>query len=108
MEAYTHVLAGTLNLFGQPAHPLPKGEALSRATKIAEDAQAAMRDGIAFTEIMEGHIYLGDDIQDFTIAERVARGSSNTARFFLSVRAWDTESCEHILPFVSVPANIHQ
>lgn len=90
-----HITTGTLNLFGQPAHPLPRDERLKRATKIVEDAQAAMRDGIAFTEIMEGHIYIGDDIHDFKVAERVARGACNTARFFLSVRAWDTEARKH-------------
>lgn len=85
---------GTLNLFGQPAKTTPQDDDLKRATVIIEDAQANSRDGISFTEIMEGHMYVGSDIEEFEIAERVARGACSGARFFLSVHAWDTEARE--------------
>ena len=59
-----------------------------------ERAQKAIADsprtgGTRFTEIMEGYFYVGDDIEDPVIANEAAKGDSSTARFYLSVDAWD-------------------
>ena len=43
---------------------------------------------------MEGNLYIGDDIDDFDIAERAAIDSGDTARFYLSANAWDTNTCK--------------
>lgn len=51
--------------------------------------------GIRFTEVMEGHIYIGNDIDDFVVAENVAKGSSSSAKFYLSVDAYNMKSCEY-------------
>src|SRR5271170_7780341 len=48
--------------------------------------------GARFTEIMDGYLYVGDDIEDFEIARDAAKGASSTARFYLSVDAWDIDA----------------
>lgn len=48
--------------------------------------------GSRFTEIMEGYLYVGDDIKDPVIATAAAKGASSTARFYLSVDAWDIDA----------------
>jgi hypothetical protein len=45
--------------------------------------------GARFTEIMEGHIYIGDDIKDYKIAEEAAKSAASSAKFYLSIDAWD-------------------
>lgn len=45
--------------------------------------------GARFTEIMAGYLYVGDDIKDFENAVEAAKGASSTAKFYLSVDAWD-------------------
>jgi len=45
--------------------------------------------GARFTEIMEGYIYIGDDIKDYRIAYEAAQGAASSAKFYLSVDAWD-------------------
>ena len=61
-----------------------------------------MNGGIEFTEIMEGNIYTGNDIDDFNIAARAATDSGDTARFYLSVNAWDSNVCKYSLKHVWV------
>ena len=48
--------------------------------------------GARFTEIMEGYLYVGDDIHDFDIAVEAAKGANSTAKFYLSVDAWDIDT----------------
>jgi hypothetical protein len=77
---------GTLDLFGQPkvAHAIPsylKGY----------DENAADRNGVRFTEIMDGHIHIGDNIDDFEVAHEVAKGSSSAASFYLTVDIFRVE-----------------
>jgi hypothetical protein len=48
--------------------------------------------GARFTEVMEGHMYIGADIEDFNIAVEAAKAASSTAKFFLSVDAWDIKA----------------
>lgn len=50
--------------------------------------------GVRFTEILEGHLHIGDDIGDFAVAESVAKGSSSSARLYLSVETHSVENCE--------------
>jgi len=45
--------------------------------------------GARFTEIMDGYIYIGDDIKDYQIAYEAARGAASSAKFYLSIDAWD-------------------
>lgn len=51
--------------------------------------------GARFTEIMEGYLYVGDDIEDYEMAVEAAKGCSSTARFYLSVDAWDIDTLKH-------------
>ena len=88
---------GVLNLFGGPKHPLPippTDENLSYAREIFKNAADNASIGIDFSEIMDGNIYIGDDIDDFQIASRAAADSGDSAHFFLSVHAWDTDTCK--------------
>jgi len=52
-------------------------------------AQSPRTGGARFTEIMDGYLYVGDDIEDFEFAVEAAKGTSSTAKFYLSVDAWD-------------------
>ncbi|KAI9840114.1 MAG: hypothetical protein M1837_001918 [Sclerophora amabilis] len=82
---------GALDLFGRPAHPMSQDDDMKDAQNIIDESTAESSEGIEFSEIMEGHIYLGSDIDDFTIATNAARSSESGARFFLSAHAWDTD-----------------
>src|SRR5438045_9686270 len=60
---------------------------MTRAQKAIADSPKT--GGARFTEIMDGYFYVGDDIEDVIIATEAAKGASSTARFYLSVDAWD-------------------
>jgi hypothetical protein len=81
---------GVLDLFGPPGRSLTLTPDLQFTTQIIEESQRSNALGTAFSEVMEGYIYAGGDIQDFNVAADAARGVSSSARFFLSVHAWDT------------------
>ncbi|PYH96670.1 FAD/NAD(P)-binding domain-containing protein [Aspergillus ellipticus CBS 707.79] len=83
---------GQLDMFGTPAYPFPQDDiGMERlATRIEESAEYQTA-GIGFSEIMTGFLYTGPDVKDFEVAAKLARGSCETARFFLSVRSWSTE-----------------
>jgi len=51
--------------------------------------------GARFTEIMSGYLYVGDDIEDYQMAVEAAKGCSSTARFYLSVDAWDINALKY-------------
>lgn len=66
-----------------------------------------------FTEVMEGNIYIGDDIEDYHIASEAAINSGDAAHFYLSVNAWSTDVCKHcsdttILPLAEVTSGLPQ
>ena len=82
-----------LDLFGPPSHCIHQEGHLKHAKKIIDEAQAAKSEGVSFTEVMEGFMYIGDEIEDFTIASNVARAACNSARFYLSAHAWNTDTC---------------
>ena len=101
-----NVCVGVLNLFGRPAHPHPRaseGESLQYARNIIKSEEEGKRSGIEFTEVMEGNLYTGDDIDDFEISTRAAIDSGDTARFYLSAHAWDTDFCEYSSEYPSAP-----
>lgn len=62
---------------------------LAAADIISKARNAA---GIRFTEIMEGYVHIGTDIEDFTVAEHIARGSASLGRLYLSVDAFDVDT----------------
>ncbi|GME43003.1 glucose-methanol-choline oxidoreductase [Neofusicoccum parvum] len=74
---------GRLDLFGKPAKSVPLTPGMMKAQKAMEKSTKSR--GVQFTEIMDGHIHIGDNIGDYTIAEKVAKGSSSSARLYLSV-----------------------
>lgn len=87
-----------LDLFGLPARSFPTDRSLKKAIKTVEDAQAASKRGLEFTEVMTGFIHIGGDIDDFEIASNAGKSSAEAARFFLSVHAWDTDTCQYSKP----------
>ena len=92
-----------LNLFGKPGQ-FDDGFTLMHrvntigieaATEEVESTEAAEASGIGFSEVMTGYIHCGDgiegdQIEDFETAANTAEGLCEQARFFLSVKAWDT------------------
>ncbi|KAH7143579.1 hypothetical protein EDB81DRAFT_947639 [Dactylonectria macrodidyma] len=81
-----------LENFDQPQFPFDEDltvKVIQDKITQASDNQSA---GIGFTEIMAGYIHTGDDIDDFEIATRAAKGRCESARFFLSVRTWDVDN----------------
>jgi hypothetical protein len=102
-----------LDLFGSPQHTSPKKrECLERLEDKEEDdriyhahksittARRLKDGGFGFTEVMTGHIHRmngthTDDIDGYEQAARTARSLCETARFFLSVKAFNTRSIVH-------------
>jgi hypothetical protein len=104
-----------LDLLGSPQHPCPKkvqGQRRLRLEENEEDTRihhahksmvAARRlqdSGFGFTEVMTGHIHpmkesYRDDIEGYEFAARTAKSLCETARFFLSVRAFDVRAIIH-------------
>lgn len=79
-----------LNLFGSPMRSFPLTRDMARAQHAI--SSAAGKSGIRFTEVMEGYLYIGDDIEDFQVAADAAQGSSTSARFLLSVDSYSTQN----------------
>jgi choline dehydrogenase-like flavoprotein len=84
---------GVLNLFGPPARSLEAfDDNYLSALEIIKDAQASSKKGVEFTEVMTGYMYVGDDIEDFDTAANAAEGLGSSARIYLSIHAWDTDT----------------
>lgn len=83
-----------LNLFAEPAYPVRHGTDLKATESMISDAVANQTSGIGFTEVMSGFIHIGDDTEDFDLATKIAQSNCEAARFFLSVKSWNTEDCE--------------
>jgi hypothetical protein len=67
---------------------------LETTGKLIAKARDGNISGIGFTEVMSGFIHIGDDdVGDFELATRIAESNCEAARFFLSVKSWDTEDC---------------
>lgn len=81
---------GRLDLFGLPEKALPMTDDMKEASKAIRSAQGS--EGVRFTEIMEGHIYVGDDIEDFTVADMTAMGTASFASLYVSVDAYSVQN----------------
>lgn len=77
---------GRLNLFGTPTRSISLTPAMVQAQNTINLSKTS--GGVRFTETMQGHMYIGDGIDDFTIAEKVAKGASSSASLYLSVDAY--------------------
>ena len=91
VELKFNTMLGKLDLFGEPEHPMPEVH-INKDAKFVRESLVANKHGIEFTEIMAGHIHIGDNVDEFEIAERLAKGHCEEARFFLSVHAYDAET----------------
>lgn len=95
-----------LDLLGEPQHAprakpkheqvddMDEQESLSAANKVIRAARETSASGIGFTEVMSGFVHhdrnLIEDNQDtYRLAYRVAESLCESARFFLSVQAFD-------------------
>lgn len=104
---------GILNLFGEPAHlprrPSKEGRAFELAEAEAElhsvqeassvigKADAIKAGGFGFTEVMSGFIHNDPELKEdklstYQLAYRTAKGLCESARFFLSVQAFNTKT----------------
>ncbi|GAP84152.1 putative cholesterol oxidase [Rosellinia necatrix] len=108
-----------LDLFGPPKHPKyrqkrarewqgpderEEDDGIYNAHKSISSARRTKDSGFGFTEVMSGHIHrlnqddggnLGDSIDDYELAARTAKSLCETARFFLSVQAFNTRTVVH-------------
>lgn len=82
---------GRLDLFGEPKRSFPLTPDMIEASK-AIKSLCPTDGGVRLTEVMDGHIHIGADIEDFAVAENVAKGASSSARFYLSVDAYSVEN----------------
>jgi hypothetical protein len=89
-----HSKNGKLDVFGKPTQYFPLTPDMIAAHKVIRSAGLS-GGGIRFTEVMDGHIYIGDDIDDFLVAENAAKGSSSSARFYLSVDVCSVKNREY-------------
>ncbi|KAI0205429.1 glucose-methanol-choline oxidoreductase [Astrocystis sublimbata] len=106
---------GILDLFGQPKHPKyrrkecvehqlleekEEDDGIYNAHKSISSARRNKDGGFGFTEVMSGHIHrlqpnsstFRDSLDDYELAARTAKSLCETARFFLSVHAFNTRS----------------
>jgi choline dehydrogenase-like flavoprotein len=94
-----------LDLFAEPRQyaegrrtPQPADTiGISEATSLVASTKAAKANGFGFSEVMAGFIHVGkglegDKISDYETAAKTAKGLCEGARFFLSVKAWDTDT----------------
>lgn len=99
-----------LDLFGEPHHKpkqhlpqrtvskieaIEEGYSLGYATKAIETAKELCTSGMGFTEVMSGFIHhdpnmVTDERSTYELAYRTAKSLCQSARFFLSVQAFDT------------------
>ncbi|KAH7393666.1 hypothetical protein BKA64DRAFT_578312 [Cadophora sp. MPI-SDFR-AT-0126] len=94
-----------LDLFGEPRQYAEGKKVLQRndttgireATSLVKATREAKSIGFGFSEVMSGYIHVGegiqgDKIEDYETAAKTAKGLCEEARFFLSVKAWNTET----------------
>jgi hypothetical protein len=96
-----------LDLFGEPGqYDKPEDDLklkramtirTAAAVNVVERTRAAKASGFGFSEVMSGYIHVGegiagDKLSDYETAAKTAKGLCEQARFFLSVKAWDTNA----------------
>lgn len=84
-------MAGDLDVFGKPAHPYPRDPNMYKLANAIDKADNNQDAGIGFSEVMSGFIHAGSDVGDFDVAAKLARSRLESARFFLTVKSWDTD-----------------
>lgn len=81
---------GPIDLFGTPAKanhwPAPE-KRVGYSIKAPKSS-----DDVYFSEVLEGNIHTGGDIDDFSIADRIAKGASSSARLYLTVNIPSVEN----------------
>ncbi len=89
---------GIIDLFGTPEHkPSNPDVSIIKAENLISETRAAKVNGFGFSEVMSGFIHVADHMsggkkEDFEVAAKAARGLCQAARFFLSVKAWNTDT----------------
>ncbi len=101
---------GILDLFGPPQHPHLRGRryyddieekaenhSIYKTRSAMTLAQRQNDSGFGFTEVMSGYIhhntkFIRDNLDTYELAARTAKNLCETARFFLSVQSFDTNS----------------
>lgn len=92
----------TLDLFGEPQFPVEMRRVtatdlqVAKASALIEETKVSQSSGYGFSEVMSGFIHVaagldGDELEDYETASKTAEGLCEAARFFLSVKAWDTQ-----------------
>ncbi|KAF7189115.1 Cholesterol oxidase [Pseudocercospora fuligena] len=81
---------GDLDLHGFPRKIHEMSSSHIQEAKAIKDA--ASQAGIRFTEIMDGHIYVGSDIDCFVVANKRAKGSSSSASLYVTVDAYSVQN----------------
>ncbi|KZV89714.1 FAD/NAD(P)-binding domain-containing protein [Exidia glandulosa HHB12029] len=79
-----------LDLFGSPQFPVQPKDDVTEAALIR--ARKTGQVGIGFTEIMNGFVHVGGEIESFGVAASQARADLQDAQFFLSVNAFDEDA----------------
>ncbi|KAK0739263.1 hypothetical protein B0T21DRAFT_346593 [Apiosordaria backusii] len=108
---------GILNLLGEPAHPpkrcRPKQKreqlkveeeliSINTAKKVMDKARIVKASGIGFTEVMSGFLHADKNMTEdnratYELAHRIGKSLCESARFFLSVQAFNTkEMISHV------------
>jgi hypothetical protein len=67
---------------------------MSTTQELISNAADDDTSGIGFSEVMSGFIHIGEDVEDFDIATRIAQSECESARFFLSVKSYNTKDCK--------------
>ncbi|EAQ86461.1 hypothetical protein CHGG_07714 [Chaetomium globosum CBS 148.51] len=100
-----------LDLLGEPQHKpkrmrpshkreqinvLEEQDSISVANKVIRSARDVSASGIGFTEVMSGFIHPDEDLKEdnkdtYELAHRMAKSLCESARFFLSVQAFNTK-----------------
>ena len=75
---------GKLDLFSRPQKTNMNGDTQSRYLDTTKKST-----GFRFTEIMNGFVAVGSNIDDFAVAEKRAKGASSRAQIYLSIEVHD-------------------
>lgn len=83
-----NVATGILDMFGSPAHPMPRDEPMVALEETLLGAERDSNRTLGFSEVMAGFIHAGPDIGDFEAATKLAKSQCEAARVFLDVKSW--------------------
>ena len=84
-----NIITGVLDMFGNPAHPLPRDKPMVALEAVLLNAESDVnKRTIGFSEVMSGFIHSGPDIGDYEAATKLAKSRCEAARVFLDVKSW--------------------